>query len=740
MKSYFDILDAAAQSQVSDQVNLMPQLRARLKSVSRRSFPTRKLALATFVILLAFISLLLTVPGFAQALGRWLGFIPGVGVFDTSAPLRVLAEPVTLTRDGITLTVEEALLSADQTTITYSVAGVPSSAYPHQEDVIGCYTTPYLELPDAGTLQITSGSGGGFAVSYRNQMHYAAVPAEINAATFVVPCLDSTLPGSVPENWRLPLQFVAAPAYLTIMPVFEVPTPTVLSETQSSSALPSLLTLDQVIELDDGYIFVGSFHTVTLPNGMTAIAMDQTARLIVRDAAGNDVSTLPAPDTQAMTSTSDNFPWAFQVEGKSFAWPLTITLEKAIVTLPSQEDRFEFDTGPDPQEGQEWVLNKDFQFEDYTVRLVSIQRLADGYAFTLQTDPSVISVGAWIDGFQAAGGGGGSDGQGNFDSSVVYAGELPAGKLTIVISAQMAVITDGPWSATWQPEGAQNQPQVTATENASLCVADAASLDQGAPTSMSGKVLLYHLLDDGETWAVTLSNLDGSQQQMVGTANGWSALSPDGSTVAYSDAQGLASFDVASGAISRFSGIDGYNISWSPDGTRLAYIGAGAGWEIYSANADGTGAQQLTTDGYPKAVAGWSPDGQVIYYTANSADGQVLWALDLTTRSVHSVLTLENASFKAAYAKISPDGQWVAYRDTTLSNLYLVKLDNSEQRIVLRAPSDAISAIEWSGDWLGISLANPNSDTRSVMLLDPQTCEAYLLPNLHGDLMGLWLP
>jgi hypothetical protein len=53
------------------------------------------------------------------------GFVPGVGIVDTNSPFRQLDEPVSDTRDGITLTIRSAFLSADQTTITYAMSDLP---------------------------------------------------------------------------------------------------------------------------------------------------------------------------------------------------------------------------------------------------------------------------------------------------------------------------------------------------------------------------------------------------------------------------------------------------------------------------------------------------------------------------------------------------------------------------------------------------------------------------------------
>jgi hypothetical protein len=60
----------------------------------------------------------------------------------------------------------------------------------------------------------------------------------------------------------------------------------------------------------------------------------------------------------------------------------------------------------------------------------------------------------------------------------------------------------------------------------------------------------------------------------------------------------------------------------------------------------------------------------------------------------------------------------------------------------LDKPTAGITGILWSpnGGWLGVSLGNSNTEDRTVVLLQPEGCQAYLLPALHGDLEGLYLP
>ena len=58
-------------------------------------------------------------------LGRSLGYIPGVGIVEQGAPLRVLAEPVTVEQQGISVTVSKVVADFTRTFISYRVDGIP---------------------------------------------------------------------------------------------------------------------------------------------------------------------------------------------------------------------------------------------------------------------------------------------------------------------------------------------------------------------------------------------------------------------------------------------------------------------------------------------------------------------------------------------------------------------------------------------------------------------------------------
>ncbi len=63
--------------------------------------------------------------------------------------------------------------------------------------------------------------------------------------------------------------------------------------------------------------------------------------------------------------------------------------------------------------------------------------------------------------------------------------------------------------------------------------------------------------------------------------------------------------------------------AWSPDGTKIAYIGdifddARYGGEIWVMDADGGSPQQLTDDSVDRILLSWSEDGSSIYYTVQT--------------------------------------------------------------------------------------------------------------------------
>ena len=176
-----------------------------------------------------------------------------------------------MTREGVTITVNQALLDTERTVLVYSVDGIPNEAIsitkPNELEKECLDGNDSLRLPD-GTVLPTSQGGGedSWGTGYRVRFDYPAIPAGVNNVDLVIPCLLRTQRGAAPENWEIPLHFVPAPPELTAFPVIDIPTPTapVATVAPQGSPIPTTdgitLTLDRAVQMDDGYLIYASIH------------------------------------------------------------------------------------------------------------------------------------------------------------------------------------------------------------------------------------------------------------------------------------------------------------------------------------------------------------------------------------------------------------------------------------------------------------------------------------------------
>ena len=211
------LLDAAAATRIPDNFNLLPALLQRASAQNpktgkpensitgtpenRNTFMQTLRAKPALMILFVLLALAL-ISGAAYAIGRSLGYIPGVGIVEQGASIRVLAEPVSVTRDGITVTVDQAYLTPDRTVLSYAVSGIPQEARPKSEAGFSCQPSlPTLLLSDGTKLEIMSGEGSGEMDGYRSTFFYPPIPPTEQTVTFSLPCLEDVAPAAAPQDW-----------------------------------------------------------------------------------------------------------------------------------------------------------------------------------------------------------------------------------------------------------------------------------------------------------------------------------------------------------------------------------------------------------------------------------------------------------------------------------------------------------------------------------------------------------
>jgi len=458
-KSYREILDSAASDSLKERANLWPQIAAQLE---RKSFMKTLRTRPLMAIVLALLTLL-ALTSVAYAIGKSLGYVPGFGMVDQNAPLRELAKPVSITQNGFTLRVDQAILSSEKTLVRYSLEGIPTDMQMNTPTCSEVNAEQVMRLPDGRQLEIQ-----GFATSdaYEAEAIFAPLAADVNDATLIINCINNTSREQVPQHWEVQLHFVAASPALTVLPALEVP-PTVASpSTTTQQSQDGLITLKTIIPIQDGYILSGTIM-VTPPAG-SKVEIDYSDFLkntTITDASGQvlSVSVAPGEFTNSMLQSappeeSANY-WDCQVQGKNIQWPLTMTIHSLIARGPVlPQGEFQLDVGQNPKVGQIWKLNKDVPLGTKTARIVSVEYVSDmhglslsGYEFTLADDPT-LDFGLEIKGGQLRLGGGGAMNEDGTHTQVLgYSEPVPAGVLTVLVNGNELIQLTGPWQATWQP-------------------------------------------------------------------------------------------------------------------------------------------------------------------------------------------------------------------------------------------------------------------------------------------------
>lgn len=382
-------------------------------------------AVAFAVILLAVIT---SAPRAVNALKRLLGYVPDVGLVENTGNLRILAEPSSVTRDGITITITQAMVYADHVELQYSVQGIGESnemgndicGFDHPNNDFWSDADADLRLPDGTIVRRDYAGKYQSANTFAMKPVYAtAIPSEVNELTMVLKCIPLTKLGTAPENWEVPFKLIAVPAGTVVgAPVVEVEAtsaPATAEPAAPTAALPApkiSVTLERVVPLDSGMIFYIHFN---VDNPDPSLISIMPASVYLLDSLGQKTQLRGGFVWQPFEHrVGSSFEYMSQT--KPAAGPLTILVENAIAyyaplyTDPPQatpdEMSFTFNAGENPQYGQTWQINKDLVIAGYPIHVLSARAAnwADietpnflngsqgyeyGYEFSLETDPSI---------------------------------------------------------------------------------------------------------------------------------------------------------------------------------------------------------------------------------------------------------------------------------------------------------------------------------------------------------------
>ncbi|MDR2111737.1 MAG: Tol-Pal system beta propeller repeat protein TolB [Candidatus Accumulibacter sp.] len=161
--------------------------------------------------------------------------------------------------------------------------------------------------------------------------------------------------------------------------------------------------------------------------------------------------------------------------------------------------------------------------------------------------------------------------------------------------------------------------------------------------------------------------------------------SPDGSRLAY------VSFENKKPIIYVHSLVNGRRVvianfkgsnsapAWSPDGRKLAVtLSKDGGSQIYLINADGSGVQRLSTGSSINTEACFAPDGQTLYFTSDRGGSPQIYSTSLGSGEVRRI------TFEGSYnvsPRISPDGRTMAFVTRNESTFRLAVMDLASHQV-----------------------------------------------------------
>ena len=724
-------------------------------------------ALPLLVLLVLGVSLGVIGPQRVLAAFRSLfGYLPGVGVVE-DASLRILAEPVTVERDGITIQVEEGAADELRTILVYTADGLSVTAANSQGEAAATGGLAVLLLPDGSFLTQTGGEMRGWGTGYRLRLVFPPLPEGVDECTLMISRLETMPSGVAPEDWRIDVRFIPPPADLELLPVYELlepqPTETPLEQTAVPADDPSAphgirFSLDRVAEMEDGFLLQG--HISWDGQGYSSVMFDPyfTNAFSLLDAGGQPIPfEIADPDVSGQVG-EQTYSWALRTNSKAYPGPWTLSAASMSVyqAVENEEAVLTIDFGENPLIGDTWELDQTIEVAGHSLRAVSASMNQDsrsGYPvleLVFEAADEVLGIAVQDPLNQPENPGqpiGVSIPYREVDgviASIPYY-KMPAGEHQLhLVSIQYTV--SGDWQATWMPPETSGEDTPVASGQPCLTLAtwqqfqaDLAAL----PDELAGRLLVEE--NTGQLMPqLSLINLDGSGRQEL-VVGGWGALSPGGDRVAYieSSGPGLMLMDVVSGQAAMLPGStpDDYHAEWSPDGEWLAFVRSNDG--LYISQPDGSGLRQVADASKIRFLAGWLPDNRTLVMASLVAEGTQVQTLDVESGAVTDLFLIDNG--KGGFIQLSPDGKRLAFSEmvfgATSYGIYVSNLDGSQKRLV--AGSDlSVVATAWSPDsrWLMVKVMQWDgaSTEESAVLLQPDTCQMAALPLISGSVLN-WI-
>ena len=180
-------------------------------------------------------------------------------------------------------------------------------------------------------------------------------------------------------------------------------------------------------------------------------------------------------------------------------------------------------------------------------------------------------------------------------------------------------------------------------------------------------------------------------------------LSPDGSRIAVvvgtTDQRDIWIYDVGTTTLTRLSSVKAASSpAWSPDGTRVYFIGLGdkQRFAVYSQAADGGSPAKKIVD--MSGLAGSmdvSPDGKSMAYSNYATTSWDIYVVDIASGKAKPYVS---APYLEGSPRFSPDGKWIAFstNETERNEVYIRSFPDPSARVQISAGGGVLPL--WSRD------------------------------------------
>jgi eukaryotic-like serine/threonine-protein kinase len=198
--------------------------------------------------------------------------------------------------------------------------------------------------------------------------------------------------------------------------------------------------------------------------------------------------------------------------------------------------------------------------------------------------------------------------------------------------------------------------------------------------------------------------------------------------------------DLARGAFSRLTSAPGYETTpvWGPD-RRVAYASdQSVSPSLYVNSATGAGTESLLVSPPTRSFPlDWSRDGRYVVFMLNGgATRNDIWLYDLERRLSKPLVA---SSFNEGWARISPDGRWMAYVSDESQQREVYVRSFPEGPVKLQISTSGGGEPQWRGDGRELFYISPDNSIMSVEIrstggsIDPSAPQALFTANVDQN-------